>query len=335
MRRASTTVKFITTGCEFRPIRARNISTESQLSKRPFTDFSLARLHSKSLLRLSGSDVYPFLQGILTNDVQILEHGASSLYTQLLNIKGRVLCDLILYNDTKEAGNVLVEVDSSQTDLLIKTFKKYKIRKKVKIENETNNLASYAAFGCFNEQPETDVSSIAMYRDPRIPQLGWRILSSQPVSHELDSHAQEEDAYRQHRYKLGVGEGPEEHIPEKSLPLECNSFLLHGVSFSKGCFIGQELTSRSHHTGVIRKRIMPVTYSSAKSLKAQSEVKLCATDKSAGTVRCGVNGYGLALLRVNDVLKNGAAIYTTDSNGDTLELSTNRPNWWPEGVGVL
>ena len=66
-----------------------------------------------------------------------------------------------------------------------------------------------------------------------------------------------------------------------------------------------------------------------------SDVKLKSTDKTVGSLRA-VSGYrGIALLRVNDVLKQPSELYTTDSDGNTVDVRTHRPKWWPDGVGVL
>lgn len=66
-----------------------------------------------------------------------------------------------------------------------------------------------------------------------------------------------------------------------------------------------------------------------------ADVKLCSTDKSVGTIRGMVGGCGVALLRVAEVLKPSATLYTTDSNGEKVDVKTRRPDWWPDGVGVI
>merc|ERR1719422_1958319 len=84
------------------------------------------------------------------------------------------------------------------------------------------------------------------------------------------------DGYKELRFRLGVGECPSELQPGKALPLESNADYMHGVSFHKGCYVGQELTARTHHTGVVRKRIMPLRLlddRSASDVNLESDVR--------------------------------------------------------------
>ena len=98
--------------------------------------------------------------------------------------------------------------------------------------------------------------------DPRLEELGWRVFlppnepgAGQEFTQEVQVVREEE--YRELRYSLGVGEGTGDLPPGNCFPLESNGDYLHGISFQKGCYIGQELTARTHHTGVVRKRLMP------------------------------------------------------------------------------
>jgi len=302
----------------------------SSITEKPLSDFTVVKLENKSLLKVTGRDAHPFLQGLITNDVTCLEHDCTALYAQLLNIKGRALCDLILYKINED--DLLIEVDYTQKTLLQSVLKKYKIRKKVKIEDVSDSISAYAAFGCVQECPTNETDLYTVYRDPRLQELGWRLTA--PSGSDLGSGSDIE-LYNQHRYRLGVGEGPVDHIPEKALPLECNLVLLNGVSFEKGCYIGQELTSRSHHTGVIRKRVMPIELEQQADIPQYRDVKLTTTDKTIGVTRGLSQRHGLALLRVNDVLKQPSELYTTDSDGNKVGVKTHRPKWWPDGVGVL
>ena len=101
---------------------------------------------------------------------------------------------------------------------------------------------------------------VYLFDDPRTPLLGLRALARRPAAAAplpADVPQEDEEVYSLWRHLLGVAEGPEEMPAAHVLPLEANLEYLHGVSFDKGCYLGQELTARTHHTGVIRKRFMP------------------------------------------------------------------------------
>lgn len=119
--------------------------------------------------------------------------------------------------------------------------------------------------------------------------------------------------------------------PGVALPLESNLVYMQGISFSKGCYIGQELTARTHHTGVIRKRLMPVRLSApVQDLEEGAELET-ELGKSAGKHRAGVGTLGLSLVRTayaNDVL----TLKSSDDAKVTLQASV--PGWWPEGVTI-
>merc|ERR1712141_754644 len=119
------------------------------------------------------------------------------------------------------------------------------------------------------------------------------------------------------KYRLGVGESPYEIIPGKALPLESNADYLHGVSFHKGCYIGQELTARTHHTGVVRKRIMPLIVDNPQGVSLQTElnIEIEKSKKSVGKLKNIINNYGIGLMRIEDCLKaqnNEEAIVISD-----------------------
>ncbi|CAH1979930.1 unnamed protein product [Acanthoscelides obtectus] len=128
--------------------------------------------------------------------------------------------------------------------------------------------------------------------------------------------------YRYHRYNLGIGEGTQDHPPGNSLPLECNCDYLHGISFHKGCYIGQELTARTHHTGVVRKRLMPLCFSKVPSEYPKEDAIIHET-KNLGKLR-GIEGdVGLGLLRIEQTSK-----LEQIPVGDGL-AKVKKPHWWP------
>lgn len=107
---------------------------------------------------------------------------------------------------------------------------------------------------------------------------------------------------------------------------------MQGISFSKGCYIGQELTARTHHTGVVRKRLMPVRLSSPpKGLQGETLLQT-QSGKAAGKHRAGVGELGLSLIRTAHA-KEMLTLKCSDDSTVTLEASV--PDWWPKDVKVI
>lgn len=329
----------------------RGNSSKSQMK-------SLVHLDQRTLLRLSGYEVSDFLQGLITNDIRHLKEGAASIYSVFLNIKGRVLYDTIIYK-TQDENVFYVECDSSIVNTLSKHLKMYKLRRKVDIQREDDSMKVWTAynhdtvFQAEQEQVETKsnlegkifpcgssdnassklVDNIFIYSDPRIYTLGLRILTQSTVTRdEIIKHLepnvttqQNASSYRQFRYKLGVGEGVQDLPPGTSFPLEINCDYLHGISFHKGCYIGQELTARTHHTGVVRKRLMPLIFNQAceKPLKYDDKITNEA-GKIVGKIRGQEGIFGLGLIRIADALTS-----KTLTVGDCI-LKVVKPHWWPQ-----
>ncbi|XP_065338584.1 putative transferase CAF17 homolog, mitochondrial [Cloeon dipterum] len=281
------------------------------------------KLENRSLIKVYGAEASSFLQGLITNDMRHLEEGALSMYCMFLNTKGRVIFDSIIYGESKES--FLVECDKKAEAVLKKHLTMYKVRRKIGIE--TCDYPVLAAFGTSVEESvkalAKENSSLVICRDPRIKQLGFRILLKGGEHPRCTS-----GDYKMLRMSLGVGEGVEELPSGNCFPLEANCDYLHGVSFHKGCYIGQELTARTHHTGVVRKRLMPVFFEPTQKLPAFDSPITDPSGKNVGKLRgASEAGIGVALLRVAEVLKEAENL--TIGN---LKLKTKRPEWWPSEV---
>ncbi|XP_065600916.1 putative transferase CAF17, mitochondrial isoform X2 [Cyrtonyx montezumae] len=212
----------------------------------------------------------------------------------------------------------------------------YKIRRKVSIA-PCHNLSLWAVIP--GEHAGDISSSLRQYADralvltpdPRAEVMGWRIIIKTGVN-VLEvipgSRIEGIQNYHRHRYKQGIPEGVKDLPPGVALPLESNLAYLNGVSFTKGCYIGQELTARTHHMGVIRKRLVPVQFSvplPQESVPEGAEI-LTESGKAAGKFRAGGDELGIALLRlanINEPLCLNVA-------GDKVKLTASIPEWWPK-----
>jgi folate-binding protein YgfZ len=291
-----------------------------------------AQLTNRTIISLTGSDASKFLQGLTTNNVDpAREHG---WYSAFLNAQGRVLMDSIVYPIKDTSGGergYLIEVDKSISGDLMKHLKRHKLRSKIHIRNVGEEWAVWASWqpSTSDALPSTTGATILL-PDPRTPTLGTRILLSNststtltPSSLESVAHLSEAplESYTLHRYTNGIAEGPQEIIPQTALPLESNIDFLSGIDFRKGCYVGQELTIRTQHTGVVRKRILPIELHAstlptpdsdsqpaynpdidlAAKVAAGTEIKADGGKRPSGRFLAGIGNIGLALCRVENM----------------------------------
>lgn len=304
--------------------------------------FVCYHLPHRTLLKIQGQDTSPFLQGIITNDMELLnEPGLTAMYSHMLNVQGRTLYDIMLYSlKEAEAGQgVFLECDSTIKDAILRHLKVYKLRRKVNI-NPCPELSVWAVLskhknaGQEASKPELSSPDKALVwdTDPRTQEMGWRlVLDSQVDPLDIIPSCQKGDTgeYHRHRYAMGLPEGVKDLPPGVALPLESNLVYMQGISFSKGCYIGQELTARTHHTGVVRKRLMPVRLSAPVQDLEEGAALQTQSGKPAGKHRAGVGELGLSLIRIAHAKEE----LTLKSSNDTeVALEASVPDWWPKDV---
>lgn len=298
--------------------------------------YILEPLKDRELIRLHGNEVAPFLQGLVTNDITRLQdpHGPSSLYALFLNRSGRLMYDTIIYR-TNDPETFLVECDRDASADFRRHLRTYRVRKRIEIDSVDDE---YTPWVLFSEDKNMEVGSksgldLFLSRDPRLSSLGTRILAPTDVdasqlgtdmwrNHEIAVvNPTSEENYKLMRYKQGIGEGIRELPPGKCFPLEANADYLHGVSFNKGCYVGQELTARVHHSGVIRKRYMPLRFTAPVS--SNYTVKSVA-GANLGRVFGHTKNRGVGLLRIDPVLSGQQQLVV-----DGERCYVERPKWWP------
>lgn len=327
----------------FKSVLRRHFTIRNQYFNR------VEQLRERGLLRAHGSDVSAFLQGLMTNDMKHIEGGAVSMYTMFLNVRGRVLCDAIIYQESEET--FLIETDKEALPTLQKHLKMYRVRRKIDLDIDENfkvwvyfgslmskncvNLKQISSEAIKENKLEYDDSLKSLQkeakitcRDPRLAELGYRLIvpTDKELNVQLSNGIGSCESYKVLRYKLGVGEGVSEIPPGKSFPMELNCDFLHGVSFHKGCYIGQELTARVYHTGVIRKRFMPLVLDtpSSETFVIDAVIENAMNRKPVGKLRGLENNYGLGLMRIDEALKSPALSIL---NGMGYAI---KPNWWPQ-----
>lgn len=139
------------------------------------------------------------------------------------------------------------------------------------------------------------------------------------------------------KLSLGIGEGEKDHPAGNCFALESNADFLQGVSFSKGCYIGQELTARIYHSGVIRKRLVPIEFINGceptTSQLRENLVIISEKGEKLGKLRSHLGLKGLGLIYVDKLLKNNDQLNgKIDSNNKQIEVKAIKPFWWPKEV---
>jgi hypothetical protein len=187
-------------------------------------------LADRAVIRVSGEDVRGFLQGLVTNDVM----GPLPVWAGLLTAQGKALFDFLIW---EEGDDLLLDCETAQAEALIRRLALYRLRRRI-------DLAVDPARGVhWSRETGQGVP------DPRLPALGQRWVASP------DAPAK---GWRGHRLSLGVAEGVAELGSDKTLWLEANAAELNGVSFSKGCYVGQENTARMNWRHKVNRRLVVV-----------------------------------------------------------------------------
>jgi folate-binding protein YgfZ len=189
-------------------------------------------LADRALLRFSGEDVRGFLQGLVTQDLDTLSPAAPQ-WAGLLSPQGKALFDFILWAD---GDAILIDCEAAQREALAKRLQIYRLRRAITIEpvEGTVHWSCEGARGL---------------PDPRLAALGQRWLEDMAAGTPATG-------WLAHRLGLGITEGVAELGQDKTLWLECNAAELNGVSFGKGCYVGQENTARMHYRAKINRRLV-------------------------------------------------------------------------------
>jgi tRNA-modifying protein YgfZ len=255
----------------------------------------ITALQSRAVIEVSGPDWRSFLQGLVTNDVETLK-GGEARFCALLTPQGRILFDMFVIGGE---GGCLLDVASEHRDAIIQRLTMYRLRAKVEIRP-----LDLKVFSGLQEGP-------GWVDDPRLPQLGRR--GYLPAGLLADREAN----YEALRIVLGVP-GTADWGHDRTYPIEANFDLLNGIDFQKGCFVGQETTSRMKRRGVVKSRMLPITFEGPPPMPG---AEVLAGTLRAGEVRSGINDRAIALLRLDRI--EGA-----DLTVDDRPVRVDPPAWF-------
>lgn len=261
-----------------------------------------AYLPDRGVIRVTGEDARPFLDGLLTSSLARVSTDQAR-YAALLSPQGKILFDgLVAEAPASVGGGLWLDVPLALAQDLAKRLGFYKLRAKVVVDNLSD---AWGVAASWDEAPPARTDGF-VFADPRLAELGHRAIVPRDEAARIASAPAED--WHAHRIALGVPEGGRDFAYGETFPHEADMDQLGGVDFDKGCFVGQEVVSRMEHRGTARTRIVPVRFLDGASPPGGSEA--VAGDKVLGRIGEPVpGGHALAMLRLDrlaDALAAGA-----------------------------
>jgi folate-binding protein YgfZ len=261
--------------------------------------FTAGILPGRAILQIEGPDAGHFLHNLVTAEIEGLAEGQSS-YAALLTPQGKILFDFFIL---KTASGYLIDCSAAQRDELLKRLGLYKLRAKVTI-----TAPEVLAAGVSPVEPAAD----QRYIDPRIPALGWRFITAAGSLPKADSYEAAHIALGLAGSDVDIGSGV-------FFPHEANLDQLGGVSFKKGCYVGQEVVSRMEHRGTARNRILPLDLDGPSPAKGTA---IRSGDKQIGTLMSSAGNVALGLIRLDRLADISEPLLT-----DTVTVNVLKPRW--------
>jgi folate-binding protein YgfZ len=302
------------------------------------TEPTFADLSSRALIAVGGPDWKGYLHNLLTQNVETLAPGEAR-FAGLLTPQGRLLWDLFVIG---RADGAWLDVAREHRAAILQRLAIYRLRAKVELAADETPVSALfgadppprgeVAEGRRGAKPTDSAALNPLSRfatappegehlfvsDPRLPELGLRGYgAAAPAGAEV----RDEAAYDAHRLALGVP-GPADWGSDRTYPIEANFDLLHAIDFKKGCFVGQETTSRMKRRGQVKTRMLPIAFEGPPPAPG---AEVLAGGLRAGEVRSGVEGRAIALLRLDRI----AGELTVEDRPVRVE----RPAWIAEALG--
>ena len=262
-------------------------------------------LPARAVLEISGAEARDYLQSLVTNDAGRLKAG-QAMWAGLLTPQGKILFDFFILDAAGE--RFLLDVAADMRDALAQRLAMYKLRRAVEIAPRDDLAVAAGA-------PE---GALAVFDDPRLAAMGRRaIIPAERAEGLLGGAA----AYETRRISLGLPDSDADIGSGKLFPHEANFDQLNGVSFTKGCYVGQEVVSRMQHRGTARNRLLPVSAEAPLTPR----MKITGADKPIGEVTSASGGRAIALIRLDRAaaaIDAGAPLLAGD-----IPVRLVRPEW--------
>jgi folate-binding protein YgfZ len=264
-------------------------------------------LPHRGVVKIIGEGARDFLQGVITADMRKVapDH---PVHAALLSAQGKVLVDFLLIEaPASYGGGFLADVPLNKADELVTILNRYKLRAKAIVENISAVLAVSAIW---DDSPVE--GGLALFRDPREPNLGWRFFGAKPP---MAQAPEDLAAYEAHRIACGVPEAGQDFTYGDIYAHEMNMDAEGSLSFDKGCYVGQEIVARMQMRKLTRSRLVKVRLEGA---EAAPGTDVTFGGKMAGRMGSALDGAGLALLRLDMVDEARAKGGTLSAEGARL-----------------
>ena len=224
-------------------------------------------LEDRGILFIQGTDTKEFLQNLITNDINKVDE-ANSCFASLLTPQGKYLFDFLVVEHKK---GYFIDCEKKQIEELFKQLNIYKFRSDIEILNLSNEFVvaafSYEKFISFDRAKDLPGNTFKyredpVFLDPRHKKLGGRLIINLEKLHlslkKMDLDSTDPEEYYKLSYELGIPQKNTEKLRNKLFGIECNFEELNGIDFKKGCYIGQENTSRIKLRNKLSKRLLPI-----------------------------------------------------------------------------
>ncbi len=262
-------------------------------------DFPLSLLPERAIVKVGGPDAKPFLNNLLTADIEPMVEGDAA-YGALLTPQGKILFDMFLFFD----GHIfLIDCAKTQKQALLTRLNMYKLRADI-LFGEGNDLEAGVS--------SKETIHALRYRDPRLNDMGWRIIVP-------ESRLKYEPGYHAARIAAGLADSDADLGSGQYFPHEANLDQLNGVNFSKGCYVGQEVVSRMEHRGLAKSRILPVMLDGDPPSKDSA---IRSGDKLIGTLLSSAGRDALALIRLDRLAEATEPLLT-----GAVTVNVLKPRW--------
>lgn len=240
----------------------------------------------RSIIKVAGADSVSFLQGVLTNDIPAMT-SPSLQYNLMLTPTGRFHFEALVFSYNNDEA-LYIDTPTAFVDEFYKRLRMYKLRANVTLEI----LEPSAKVVTSHNQDDHG----CLLKDPRHQDLGFRGI----IFDNIDILAFDTSDYNKTAMALGIPRAGYELIPETTIPLEANMEALNALNFRKGCYLGQELTTRTKHQGLVRKTLYPVTIKGSVDTSLLP-LKLFQDGSVAGQLLSTIDDIGIAKLRIDCV----------------------------------
>lgn len=225
-------------------------------------------LEDRALIEIRGADRLSFIQNLITNDINSSE---DYQYAMMLSPGGRFLFDMFIL---KEEDKILLDIFAGTKDILFDKLDMYTINQEVELKALTSKIY-------YSREDKG-------HKDPRYEKLGYRFISSDSFK--------DDNSYHDDKYLYSIPDGGIDLLYDKAMPQEYGAEELNAISYTKGCYVGQEVISRTKHQGEVRKKIYSIS-SDSDITDIEYGTPIMQQDKKIGIFLSSYGGRGISLIR--------------------------------------